>query len=942
MVHGAMLQPNTILIYGSAIHRSLLQANLAPLVQTYNIHYHHHIPHEECRAHFQQSDARLAILIPDSAAALSQLVPIPHKAWILIQDTLSLTQYQDGLAQGAYEILTWDESHRLPQVVLHAVRALQTTTTAHSTLQTSLARYQAIIEDQLDLICRFTPDFRLTFTNRAYAAQYDKTPEELLGTSFLERIHEAERPIAIEHVQRLSLAQPVQVSEHCAVLPDGTLRWQQWVDRAFFDEYGNIIEYQGVGRDIHERKLAQDRLDFLHRLVLNTSTATSVHEALAIAMQSICEMQAWDYGEIWLYDAQQKHLNCGATRYIQPSAYEGLNAFHASTQHYRFALGEGIPGYVWLSKSVLWIHDIQAYSPQNFFRLEEAQQAGIHGLVALPIVNEAEVLAVLIFMALRPLPPDADSHQLLVTALQQIAPLIRLQHTLEALKLSEERYKSLIESSDTLIATFDYEGRTLFMNHRAIQRLGLSDQEIHHKSLLELFSADEAHFLLKHIRKIIDSHQGANIESSALFSDGRHWFRISMQPVLDISGKPYAVIVNAIDITERKQTEDALRQSEARQRALLNALPDMMFRLDVDGVFLDFHTPSEEDLLVSSETLIGRKIQDILPPDVVQKQLSATQQVLATGKGIEYTYQLSIHGEENDFEARLMPVNDAEVIVIIRNVTERKQAEKALQEAHDLLEQRVAERTAELEKARESLRQALEQEKELSELKSRFVSTTSHEFRTPLAVILSTSETLAMYRHRLTDEQIDERLAKIRQQVMHMRDILEDVLHLERIRARRIDFKPTVLHIPALCQDIINEFDAQTIHHERIQYHCEHPDIIALCDERLLRHIITNFISNALKYSEVHQPVQIYLSQEAEQFILCIQDQGIGIPAKDRKHLFEPFHRATNVGTISGTGLGLSIAKQAVEMHQGTIELNSQEGMGTQITVRIPLRPSHP
>jgi PAS domain S-box-containing protein len=241
-----------------------------------------------------------------------------------------------------------------------------------------------------------------------------------------------------------------------------------------------------------------------------------------------------------------------------------------------------------------------------------------------------------------------------------------------------------------------------------------------------------------------------------------------------------------------------------------------------------------------------------------------------------------------------------------------------------------------LKRSEEALRLALEKEKELGELKSRFVSMASHEFRTPLAVILAAAESLSIYRSKMDDAQIDARLVKIRQHVNHMKNIMEDVLHLARIQAGRVDFRPAKGDLDALFRELVEEYEQQVSYQGRIIYNGPNGSLEAYFDERLMRQAVSNLLSNALKYSPIEKPVYLHLFNDVNSIIITVIDEGIGIPPEDQKHLFEPFHRARNVGTIPGTGLGLSITKQAVEMHSGTIGLNNESGVGTTFVVTLP------
>lgn len=243
----------------------------------------------------------------------------------------------------------------------------------------------------------------------------------------------------------------------------------------------------------------------------------------------------------------------------------------------------------------------------------------------------------------------------------------------------------------------------------------------------------------------------------------------------------------------------------------------------------------------------------------------------------------------------------------------------------------------ELQASQQKLQEAYEKEKELSELKSRFVSMASHEFRTPLTTICLYTESLMAYRHKLTEEQINQRLGKIQSQVQHLSEITEDVLQLARLQARRMEFHPDQLDLDELCRSILADLQSLPEATARLIYRCTEPLPMAYVDKRLTRQLISNLVGNALKYSPAEKRVTITLEYTATTFVLTVADEGIGIPAADLPYLFEPFHRAVNVGSIAGTGLGLVIVKEAVELHGGTIAVASEVNRGTTFTVKLPL-----
>ena len=254
------------------------------------------------------------------------------------------------------------------------------------------------------------------------------------------------------------------------------------------------------------------------------------------------------------------------------------------------------------------------------------------------------------------------------------------------------------------------------------------------------------------------------------------------------------------------------------------------------------------------------------------------------------------------------------------------------------LEARVTERTQELAAAKEDLARALFQERELSELKTRFVSLVSHEFRTPLGVTMSAVEVLRHYRDRIDNEKHEELLEDIRSATLQMSGLMEQVLLLGRAEAGKLEWRPTRIDLPDLCAKLVDESLQATHHRCPARFSSEEDFSDALMDAALLRHILGNLLSNAVKYSPAGSPVELTLRREEDVAVIVIQDHGIGIPEADQARLYEAFHRASNVGETPGTGLGLLLVKRCVELHHGSIHMQSQEGSGTTFTVRLPLR----
>jgi signal transduction histidine kinase len=246
------------------------------------------------------------------------------------------------------------------------------------------------------------------------------------------------------------------------------------------------------------------------------------------------------------------------------------------------------------------------------------------------------------------------------------------------------------------------------------------------------------------------------------------------------------------------------------------------------------------------------------------------------------------------------------------------------------LERRVAERT-------EDLRQALARERELGEMKSNFVSLVSHEFRTPLGVIMSAADVLRCYFERLPAEKRARHLDMILKSTKNLASLIEEVLLLGRVEEGRMQFTPVPVELEKLCRALCDEMVSATGGQCELPFRAANSLAGAVSDEALLRHILTNLLSNAVKYSEPGQAVEFSAERRRGEAIFTIRDHGIGIPAEDQARLFTSFTRGSNVGTRPGTGLGLVVVQRCVQLHGGTLRIESQVGRGTTVIVALPI-----
>lgn len=383
---------------------------------------------------------------------------------------------------------------------------------------------------------------------------------------------------------------------------------------------------------------------------------------------------------------------------------------------------------------------------------------------------------------------------------------------------------------------------------------------------------------------------------------------LSTQPV-DIGGALHFLSAG-VDITARKE-------SEARFNAAFHNSPVIQSVI---------RFPSAQIVEVNDTFL---KIMGYSREEVIGKTPFDLNFWTDTQKVHDYRARLFKERFVRDYEMQIRPKNgNLRTILLSSQMVDIQGEPHSITSAVDI----TVLREAEVE-----LQAALAKERELSHLKSEFVSLVSHEFRTPLEIIMSSADNLQRYHDRLVTEKRDELLRTINKSVRRMAGMMEEVLVLGRLETDRMKFDPAPLEFGALCRRLCDEMASATGNRCPIHLEMTGTPKSVNADENLLRHIFTNLLSNAVKYSPPGSPVSFHVQREGKLVTCRIADRGCGIPEADQKHLFQAFYRGNNVSQIPGTGLGLLIVRRCVELHGGKIRFESAEGAGTTFTVTLPL-----
>lgn len=312
------------------------------------------------------------------------------------------------------------------------------------------------------------------------------------------------------------------------------------------------------------------------------------------------------------------------------------------------------------------------------------------------------------------------------------------------------------------------------------------------------------------------------------------------------------------------------------------------------------------------------------------------------------------NGKTFPVEAGLNPFEiDGEkyVMSLVIDISVRKEAQLKIRELNSELEEKIKIRTAELQetvqdleaevtrrkKAEEKIKSALQKEKELNELKTKFLSLVSHEFKTPLSGILTSATLLEKYRTEEQQEKREKHVGTIRNKIHYLNNILNDFLSIERLDSGKGQYKFTEFSLNRLINEVIYNANVTLKNGQEINYPKDRDDITLFQDEKILELILSNLMGNAIKYSPENTNIDFDYQLRNDRITFTVKDEGRGIPEKDQKHIFERYFRAENALLDQGTGIGLNIAKSHLENLNGSINFTSEENKGTTFTVELPI-----
>ncbi len=478
----------------------------------------------------------------------------------------------------------------------------------------------------------------------------------------------------------------------------------------------------------------------------------------------------------------------------------------------------------------------------------------------------------------------------------------------------------IIWETPDLVSIIAPDGQMQYMNKAGRTLFGLSeDESVTHLNFFSAYPEEMRPWIEEEVQPVV-IRDGIWRGETAFHLDGERMIPLSQVLVSkkDETGNVQYFASIARDISDTKRIMQELQQSRERYRMLAEAAHDFIFMISKDGVMEYANEYACQALGFEPNQVEGIPISQFFPKDFAEHHLQMFTEVHEIDRPIYTEGPFMRDGQAAWMGTWLVPIHSEQgslssVLGISRDITEQKKTDEALQ-------------------------RALQNERKLGEMRSNFFSMTSHQFRTPLSTILLSAELLQKYGPRWDDQKRSEHLGRIQDAAKRMNSMLEDILVIGRVESGRYVCTPKDFDLVSFCAQSIYEITTNDRNEHEMVFEHNDSALPVYLDPEVMHRVIDNLLSNAIKYSPKGTRICVNLREEDHHVLLEVSDQGIGIPERDIKYLFQPFQRGSNTGDFPGTGIGLAIIQKSVELMNGSVSLRSKEGQGTTFLIRFPIR----
>ncbi|MEQ8999558.1 MAG: ATP-binding protein [Coleofasciculus sp. B1-GNL1-01] len=490
-----------------------------------------------------------------------------------------------------------------------------------------------------------------------------------------------------------------------------------------------------------------------------------------------------------------------------------------------------------------------------------------------------------------------------------------------ALRISEERFRVALHNSPITVFNQDRNLRYTWVYNPASR---INTDLLIGKLESEMFTPENAKKLIPIKHRVLTTGVGERKEVSIIVDGKVRYYDLTVEPLRNHAKDVIGITCAATNITEIRIREQELRESERFIQRIAHAMPTALYLYDLVEKRNIYSNQQITQLIGYSPEEIQAMAptfpQNLVHPDDQVKLITTIQRLTTAKEGeiIEAEYRIQhksgewrwLYSREMVF-TRTADGLPQQILGTAQDITEHKQAEL--------------------------IRLALAQEQELRQLQLNFFSMASHEFRTPLSTILASVQLLKYYYSEELNNKIIRNIDRIEKTAKTMTQLLGDILTISRAETGKLEFTPHPIDLEKFCCQLVEEMQLNAGSDYLINLLSQNESTIVCLDEKLLRSILINLLSNAIKYSPVGGQIDLIVTCSQSTVTFQVKDQGIGIPVEDQKKLFSIFHRGTNIGNIPGTGLGLAVVKKCLDIQGGTISVNSEVGVGTTMTIMIPL-----